>query len=190
MTSLRFVSLTAHRGPATMSKSRLAGLALPLFLLFASPPASAPKAFGAMKQTAENQAQTGTLQRMIVESGSVTIDLDVNRLNGFVSVPGRPTTLQFAVAANSFFPILIFNDLLRGPEPGSMALISAGVNAHGYSLPAAFGASLKQLVIEKLPSGEAFDLAVRDGKTGFTFFNIEGHQYEYDANGQSLGITG
>ena len=41
-------------------------------------------------------------------------------------VPGRPTTLQFAVAANSFFPILVFNELLRGPEPGSMALIPAG----------------------------------------------------------------
>src|SRR5947208_13484785 len=70
-----------------------------------------------------------------------------------------------------------------------MTLIPAGVNAAGYSLPAALHASLKQLTIEKLPSGVPFDLAVRDGKTGFTFFNIEGHQYDYDANGQSLGIT-
>jgi hypothetical protein len=61
-----------------MSKLTLTGLALPLFLLFASPPASAPKAFGATKET-RNQAQTGTLQKMIVESGSVTMDLDVNR---------------------------------------------------------------------------------------------------------------
>ena len=166
-----------------MSKLTLTGLALPLFLLFASPPASAPKAFGAMKETPESQAQTGTLQKMIVESGSVTMDLDLNRLNGIGFAPGRPTTLQFAVAANSFFPILVFNELLRGPEPGSMALIPAGVNASGYSLPAALGASLKQLAIEKLSSGEGFDLAVRDGKTGFTFFNIEGHQYDYDANG-------
>ena len=127
---------------------------------------------------------------MIVESGSVTMDLDLNRLNGIGSAPARPTTLQFAVAANSFFPILVFNELLRGPEPGSMALIPAGVNASGYSLPAALGASLKQLAIEKLPSGEAFDLGVRDGKTGFTFFNIEGHQYDYDANAQPLSIRG
>jgi hypothetical protein len=41
--------------------------------------------------------------------------------------------------------------------------------------------SLKQLVIKKLVSGEAFDLAVRDAKTGLTFFNIEGEQYDYDA---------
>ena len=125
-----------------MSKLTLTGLALPLFLLFASPPASAPKAFGATKQSPENQEQTGTLQKMIVESGSVTMDLDVNRLDGFGSVFGRRTTVQFAVAANSFFPILVFNELLRGPKPGSMALIPAGVNAPGYSLPAALRASL------------------------------------------------
>src|SRR6476659_6124046 len=93
-----------------MSKLTLTGLALPLFLLFASPPASAPKAFGATKESPENQEQTGTLQKMIVESGSVTMDLDVNRLDGFGSVLGRPTTLQFAVAANSFFSILVIND--------------------------------------------------------------------------------
>ncbi len=44
-------------------------------------------------------------------------------------------------------------------------------------------------MIEKLPSGETFDLAVRDGKTGFVFFNIEGNLYDYDANAQSLNIT-
>ena len=31
---------------------------------------------------------------------------------------------------------------------------------------------------------------MRDGKTGFTFFNIEGHQYDYDPDAQSLSITG
>ena len=118
-----------------MSKLTLTGLALPLFLLFASPPASAPKAFGAMKETAESQGQAGTLQKMIIENGTVTMDLDLNQLNGIGSAQGRPTTLQFTVAANSFFPILVFNGLLRGPEPGSMALIPAAVNAAGYSYP-------------------------------------------------------
>jgi len=45
-------------------------------------------------------------------------------------------------------------------------------------------------VVQKLPSDAAFDLAVPDGKTGFTFFNVEGDQYDYDANAQSLSITG
>src|SRR6478735_7377932 len=179
-----------RKDSTTMSKLTLTGLALPLFLLFASPPASAPRAFGATKETTETQAQNGTLQKMIAESGSVTIDLDVNRLNGIGTVPGRSTTLQFAVAANSFFPILVFNEQLRGAQPGSMALIPAASNAAGYNLSVALHASLKQLAIEKLSSGDSFDLAVRDSKTGFTFFNIEGHQYDYDANGQSLGITG
>ena len=70
---------------------------------------------------------------MIVESGSVTIDLDLNGFNGSHSLVARPVTLQFAVGGNSFFPILVFNDLLRGPEPGSMTLIPAAVNAAGYN---------------------------------------------------------
>src|SRR4051794_9147610 len=173
-----------------MSKLTLTGLVLPLFLLFASPPASAPKAFGATPQIPGSQAPAGTLQKMIIENGSVTMDLDVNDLSGIGSVLGRPTTLQFAVAANSFFPILVFNQLLRRPEPGSMSLIPAGINASSYSLPAALRASLKQLIIQKLPSGEGSELAVRDGKTGITFFNIDGGQYDYDAKAQSLSITG
>ena len=31
---------------------------------------------------------------------------------------------------------------------------------------------------------------MRDSNTGFTFFNVEGHQYDYDAGAQSLTITG
>ena len=45
-------------------------------------------------------------------------------------------------------------------------------------------------MIEKLPSDAAFDLVVRDGKTGFVFFNIEGHGYEYDAAAHLLSIKG
>ena len=52
------------------------------------------------------------------------------------------------------------------------------------------GASVKQLVVEKLPSNQSFGLAVRDSKTGFTFFNVEGGDYDYNANARSLGIAG
>jgi hypothetical protein len=133
---------------------------------------------------------TGTLQKMIVENGSVTMDLDLNAFEGSGSLVARPVTLQFVIGANSFFPILVFNDLLRGPQPGSMALIpQAGANVPGYSnLPVALGASIKQLVIEKRSSDRRYDLAVRDGNTGFTFFNVEGGEYDYDANAQSLSI--
>jgi hypothetical protein len=129
---------------------------------------------------------------MIVESGSGTMDLDVNRLNGIGSSPGIPTTLQFAVAANSFFTILVFNDLLRGPDQGSMALVSeTEVTAPGYSqLPVLLAASIKQLTVEKLAGNDQFDLTVRDANTGFTFFNIEGQQYDFHADSQSLTIAG
>src|SRR5882724_594197 len=152
-----------------MSKLTLTGFALPLFLLFASPDASSPQVFGATKKAPAIQGQTGTLQKMIVENGSVTMDLDLNRLNGINSTTQNLQQARFAVAANSFFPILVFNDQLRGPVPGSMALIpvEAAVPTAGASvsqatrLPLQLGASLKQLVVEKLPSGQGFDLAVR-----------------------------
>ena len=117
------------------------------------------------------------------------MQLDLNRLNG-ISFAEKTATLDFAIAANSFFSVLVFNNQLRGSEPGSMTLVPAGVNAPGYNnLPVALGASLNRFVVEKLPSHQNFDFAVRDSNTGFTFFNVEGGEYDYNANVQSLGIT-
>src|SRR5262245_27661895 len=170
-----------------MSKLTLTGLALPLFLLFASPQASVPKAFGGTRKVVQSEGHSGTLQKMIVQDGGVTMDLDLNRLNGIRSAAQETARLQFAVAANSFFSILVFNDLLRGPDHGSIALVPQN---SASALPVSLGASIKQLVVEKLPSNAAFDLAVRDGKTGFVFFNVEGGHYDYDANAWLLSITG
>jgi len=173
-----------------MSKLLVAGSALLSVLFFAS--ASGNSA--TQPQQHASEALTGTLQKMIVENASVTMQLDLNGLNGSNSLVTRPVMLHFAAAPNSFFPVLVFNDLLRGLQPGSMALensSSAGVNDPGYGhLPAALRSSLKRLVVEKLPSGQAYDLAVRDSNTGFTFFNIEGHQYEYNPAARSFTISG
>jgi hypothetical protein len=128
---------------------------------------------------------TGTLQKMIVESGSATMDLDLNGLRGDGSLVARPIAVHFVIGSNSFFPILVFNDLLRGAEPGSIALIPQNT----ANLPASLNASLSQLAIEKRSSDKRYDLSVRDANTGFTFFNVEGHQYNYDGNAQSLSIT-
>jgi hypothetical protein len=170
-----------------MSKLTLTGFALPLFLLFASPQASGPKAFGGTSKVVQSQGRSGTLQKMIVESGSVTMDLDLNRLNGIGAVRQTTVRLQFAVAANSFFSILVFNDLLRGPDHGSMVLVPQNSVP---TLPVSLGASIKQLALEKLASNAGYDLAVRDNKTGFVFFNVEGAHYDYDANAKALNITG
>ena len=173
-----------------MLKKILIALTLSLLVLIGSYAVQSAKArnrAGELNQKASD-APTGTLQKMIVENGSVTMDLDVNRLNPESlrgAAAGNSQTLHFSVGANSFFPVLVFNDQLRGPVPGSMALIPQNVPA----LPSALGASLKQLAVEKLPSGQGFDLAVRDSNTGFTFFNIQGHQYDYNPAAQSLAIT-
>jgi len=161
---------------------------LPIVLLFASPNS-------ATKKNQDGGGPTGTLQKMIVENGSVAMQLDLNGLNGSNSLVARPVGLHFVAAANSFFPILVFNGVLRGLEPGSIALdlqdsSSSGEDAPGRSLPSALRASIKRLTFMKLPSGHGFELAVGDSNTGFTFFNIEGHQSDYDAAAQSLTIMG
>jgi hypothetical protein len=56
-------------------------------------------------------------------------------------------------------------------------------------LPAKLNSSLQQLVLEKTGWGEQYELAIRDAKTGFIFFNIEGHQFEYDARAHQFTIT-
>jgi hypothetical protein len=179
-----------------MLKKTLIALTLPFLVLLGFTVAT--PLWGVSAQSSSQTAHsavatapaTGILQKMIVENGSVTMDLDLNGLNGESSLVARPVTLQFAVGANSFLPILVFNDLLRAVEPGSMALVQADVNAPGHNnLPAALVASLKQLTVEKLASGQGFDLAVRNSNTGFTFFNVQGGEYNYGADAQSLSIT-
>src|SRR3979411_1994044 len=88
--------------------------------------------------------QTGTLEKMIVADGSAAMDIDLDRLNGNSS-PAGTKKLPCAVVPHSFFKILVFNNDLRGPESGSMALIPKSFAV----LPAALNESFNQLVIEK-----------------------------------------
>src|SRR5439155_1028217 len=164
-------------------KIMLIGFTLTLLLLFGPPKAGSSDPG---KGKSPSEAGSGTLQKMIVQSGSATMDIDLNRLNGINSMREKVETLRFAVAANSFFPILIFNNALRGPTLGSMGLIPQ----NSVALPAALIASLNQLVIEKIDWSGDFDIVVRDGKSGFVFFNIEGNLYDYDAGAQLLSIHG
>ena len=84
------------------------------------------------------------------------------------------------------FTILVVNNVLRGPESGAVELVAT----NSTFLPAPLNAPSNRLVIEKLPSGEPFDLAVRDERTGFVFFNIEGNLYDYDSSTRLLDIKG
>ena len=78
----------------------------------------------------------------------------------------------------------------RGARPQVRDVPEWLVPQYSAELPSALTASLNQLTVEKLPSSEPHDLAVRDAKTGFTFFNIQGHQYDYDPGAQSLTVNG
>jgi hypothetical protein len=132
------------------------------------------------------EGQTGTLEKLMVANGTVAMDLDLSRLEGSGSTKqeSKRASVRFEATPNSFFTILVFNDLLRSLEPGSMALI--GGNS---TLPASLGASSNRLVIESTAGGQDYELVVRDGKTGFVFFGIQGHEYDYDAKGHLLKIN-
>src|SRR5436190_9252501 len=132
--------------------------------------------------------QTATLERMIVATGSVTLDLNLDRLKGIYSgtEESKLDSFRFEVSPDSFFTIRVLNDVLRGPEPGSMGLIWG----NSRTLPEPLNASSNQLVIEKIRSGQPFDMVVHDGKTGFVFFNVEADLYEYDAPAHLLSMKG
>jgi hypothetical protein len=53
-------------------------------------------------------------------------------------------------------------------------------------LPARLNDSYGQLVIENTAWGGQFELVVRDGKTGFVFFNVEGQEFDYQAGARAL----
>ena len=127
---------------------------------------------------------TGTLEKLIVADGSATMNIDLNRLNG-VDSRSQKSPLSFALVPNSFFTILVFNDELRGALPSSVGLMPQ----NSAALPATLNAAYQQLVLESTAWGEDYELVVRDGKTGFVFFNIEGHEYDYDAKQHLLNIN-
>src|SRR5437764_5571370 len=175
-----------------MLKIILTAFMLPLLLLFSSRDEGSPNASRAANTSPGSPGQSGTLQKMIVASGSATMDLDLDRINGISSMTERLETassrklseLHFAVARNSFFPVLVFNNVLRGAQSGSIALVPQ----NNLSLPPALTASLNRLAIEKIGSSEPFAMSVRDAMSGFVFFNVEGNLYDYDASSQSFGI--
>src|SRR6476660_6455063 len=157
-----------------MSKITITGFALLSVLFFGN----SSENYAAQPRQNASDGSTGTLEKMIVENGSVTLNLDLNGLNGSNDLTTRPVTLQFAAGTNSFLPILVLYGELRGLDQDSIALGRQGqpVSLH----PALASASLKQLVVEKLPAASAFDLVVSHGKTGLIPVNIEENQYDYD----------
>ena len=99
-----------------MLKKMLGYFTLPLLLLLSNSSGnSAPQSPGKSPE-----GQTGTLERMIVASGNVTMDLDLNRLNGNASATqeSKLDTFRFEVGPNSFFTIRVFNNVLARSRAG------------------------------------------------------------------------
>lgn len=132
---------------------------------------------------AVSKGDTGILERLVAVDGNVTMNIDVNRLNGTRSRT-RTRDLRFDVSSDAFFTSLVFNDEFRGTLPGTMKLAPQNY----VSVPEKLRASHNQLVIESLAWGGPYELVVRDGESGFVFFNIEGHEYTYDVANRTLGI--
>ena len=146
-----------------MFRKTLIYFTLPLLLLIGI----SWKTSGAREKNLEGQ--TGTLEKMVITRGNAVLDLDLNRLNGAGcgAEGAKLDSLRFEVNPNSFFTILVFGHVLRGPEPGSMELIWG----NSATLPELLNASANQLVVEKIASDQPFDIVVRDGKTGFVFLD-------------------
>lgn len=125
---------------------------------------------------------TGTLEKMIVADGTVTMDLNLSKLDR----ASKQASVRFAASPDAFFTILVFNDELRGPLQSSMALVPQN---EAPALPAMLRASYSQLILDSTPRGE-FELAVRDASTGFTFFGVEGQRYDYNPSERAFSIQG
>lgn len=131
------------------------------------------------------KGDTGILEKMVAANGSVSLKLDLARLNAKGS-KSRDNVMRFDVSSDTFFTSLAFNDEFRGPLPGTLTLVAK----NSISLPAKLSESNKSLVVENLPWGGDHEMVVRDGRTGFVFFNVEGHEYEYIASERKLNIRG
>ncbi len=137
------------------------------------------------KQTADNS--TGTLQKMIVANGSVTMKVDLSKLGrGSKAKGANISELRFEATEGAFFKIIVFNNELRGPVPSSMDIIPH----NSAALPSKLSAAYQHLAFEYLPWGSDFEMAIRDSETGFTFFNIEGLETSFSPENNKFVANG
>ncbi|MDM7922487.1 MAG: carboxypeptidase-like regulatory domain-containing protein [Pyrinomonadaceae bacterium] len=132
---------------------------------------------------------TGTLEKMIVASGSVAMDVDNTKLGvGKADVKSSISSLRFEAEKNSFFTVMAYNDEFRGALPGSMNLVAP---VEAPALPGRLAESFGNLMVEHTAfGGEPYEIVISDAKTGFRFFNVEGHEYEFDGNRDTLAVRG
>jgi len=161
-----------------MSKKLFTYFTLPLLLLFCN--GTENSIAQPRQQSADNS--NATVERMIVANGNVVMNLNSKTIGG----ASASSALRFNVSPDSFFTLIVSNNLLRGPEQTSMNLTAADSKA----ISAILNGALNHLSIVKTGPTEAFDLVVRDSQSGLTLFNVDGHLYNYDASQHLVSITG
>src|SRR5215831_14370249 len=166
-----------------MLRSILTLFTLPALLLLGS---SSDNSAARVKQK-NSQSETEVVEKLIVSGGTATMDLDLDHLNNAFPATEKPRTetLHFTLAPDSFFTVVVNNDSFRTALPGVIGLIPQ----NAANLPALLNASLHELVLEKMQATDAYDLVVRDGKSGFVFFNVVGPHYNYDADKRAFEIN-
>jgi hypothetical protein len=138
--------------------------------------------------SAASEGEDATLEKMIVAGGRVALDLDLRQVRE-ASAPAalQPAgRLRFDAEKDAFLTFMVRNGELRGALPGSMRLLPGPAALPTTSL----NASRHHLVVENAAWGAPYDMVVRDGVTGFLFFNVEGQELAYDPRGRALTVKG
>ena len=133
------------------------------------------------------EAESGTLEKLIVASGRVALDIDLQRLGGTGAAGASAARLRFDVERDSFLSVLVFNGELRAVLPGSARLVPLG---SAPALPPALNASYQQLAVEQTARGDLSDLVVRDSATGAVLFYVEGQELAYAPESRALSVRG
>lgn len=122
------------------------------------------------------EGDTGTLEKLIVANASVNLSFDAaasarKNAKGLTS-----NKLTLDSEADAFFTSIVFNDQLRAILPSSMKITTSNPIS-------------KELILESLPIGGQYSLALRDGLEGQILFNIEGEIVDYNAAEKKLTIS-
>lgn len=128
------------------------------------------------------RGESGTLEKLTVAEGTANLNVDMSRF----AAGTKAASLQFSLNQDAMFAVLVYNNEFRGALPGSIDLTSR----NEAPVQAKLAASLRQLTIESSPRGSDYEFIVRDARSGFAFFGIEGQSYNYSAAEHSLGIDG
>ncbi len=129
---------------------------------------------------------TSSYEKLAASSGTISVTVDTAVLNGSGVDQPIPTTSVFRAGTDSFFTAIATDEEFRGLLPSSLPLI----NDANAALPGRLGRSAGQLIVDSSAFGSHYGLVIRDAKTGFAFFNVEGYEFVYQPVGRFLSIKG